>query len=250
MRRLAGVMLLLLLYALPGRADEAPAPCFDSLTGFDAWLTDYYESPEPEKLSCSLAFYADSAMYDRPDSRMPVAQFHAALLRDDPAALTALYDSLGAAGSENAKLMGLHVFWVADNEQGRKLLERAATEWNTPEIERILARMAQESPVPMLDGAVSNPFVVDALWSIFYATGDERAVRKVAGAISLTERSKGLDAATEKAARYSLLLNGRRSAHVRELVARIAAEDPGAAGEPLRQVVRELEATATAEAGN
>lgn len=218
----------------------AGAPCFASDTEFNEWVTSYYANPNSEKLSCSLAYYADSSLYERVSTRMPVAHFHAALLRDAPGALDALFSSLAAA-SEHAKVMGLHVFWLTDDEPGRRLLDRARTEWSSAEIDRMAKAMLAEPPVDMLSAPVSNPFVIDALWAIFFATGNDEAVHRVATALPLADDGAGPAAALGSTAMQSLVRNARRHPRVLEIVTHLAREETGAVKEHLERIVAALE---------
>ena len=105
--------------------EEIEVPCFDSDEEFESWMTGYHAAPAPERLDCSLFYFADSRLFLRPAGRMPVAHFHAALLRGDSDALNALYDRLNDRGSENAQIMGIHTFWVLGTPKGEALLKRA-----------------------------------------------------------------------------------------------------------------------------
>ncbi len=216
---MAGLSLLAASTAAP----PAPAvPCFGSEDQFEQWVNSYYRAPAPEKLGCGLEYYADSELYDQLSTRMPVAHFHAALL--DDAALDALFASLSEHGSERARVMGLHVFWLAGTARGRALVQRAKQDWQSLEVQRVAGAMAEQAPIDVLATPVANPAAIDVLWAQFYATGSELAVRQVADALRLLEEPNDALALTGDAARRSLVRNVRAHPRVREILAGIRSE--------------------------
>jgi hypothetical protein len=219
---------LAVLLALFAANSEAPAPCFANEAAFEAWLGAYYRAPAPDKLPCSLVYYADSTLYSRFPTRMPVAHFHAALLDDE--ALDALFTTLTAGRSERAQVMGLHVFWLAGTDHGRALLHRARAEWLSVEVQRVATAMVTQAPVDVLAQPVTNPAAIDVLWAQFYATGSELAVRQVADALQLLKVESRALSLVGDAARQSLVLNTHLHPRVREILTGVRAEaDDGTA---------------------
>ena len=52
---------------------------------FDAYLTNYYQSPAPERASEAVRWFAASPLVEDPLSRAPVAYFFARLAQEHPA---------------------------------------------------------------------------------------------------------------------------------------------------------------------
>ena len=101
-------------------------------------------------------------------------------------------------------------------------------------------QMMRQPPLDMLTTPVNNPFVLDALWSIFYATGEKEPIRRISSAAVQTTGRGRIAAEVRLAARNSLVANGRESERVREILAEIAAEYPGAGGDPLRNLLQSM----------
>jgi hypothetical protein len=226
---------ILLSVAHPLLPFAAP-PCFTSQVEMTNWMMAYYSRPNPDKLGCALSYYADSTLYDDGGTRMPLVHFYAALAEKNPKLLNQVYDSVGP-GSERAHLMGLHVFWMVNTDESRALLERARKAWTGEEVERAGTRMVDIRPMGILERPLDNPTVIDNLWAVFFATGDERPVRRIASAVHLVRDGSEEDKRVGEAARTSLIGGTTRHQRVRDVLSSMIAAQTGASRTELEEIL-------------
>lgn len=226
----------------------AGPPCFSSQSEMTNWMMAYYARPNPEKLSCALTYYADSSLYDDGGTRMPLVHFYAALAEKDPRLLHRIYDSLGVA-SERAHLMGLHIFWMVNTEDSRALLERARKAWTGEEVERAGSRMIEIRPTGILERPLDNPTVIDNLWAVFYATGDDRPVRRIVSVVHLAQDGSEEDKRVGEAARTSLIGSAARHQRVRDVLSSMAAAQTGTSKMTLEEILARARANPAKSGG-
>lgn len=210
-------------------------------------METYYLRPEPEKIVCSLLYYADSPGFENQDSRMPAAYFYAALLEGDPKLSAELLETLARDGSPNARALGLHVLWVLDSDESRAAISRAVETWNDPDLQAMANRiLAAPRPGALLDRPVTSPVVLDELWSTFSATGAEAPVRRVISVLHLEKDGHGMDIALGGAAQWSTASMARRHPRIREILARAAKEE----SDPTKSMIEEILEKASAPAAH
>ena len=219
-------------FALPARER-----CFRGEREFCDWMSFYYAQPSPEKLTCALQYFADSDLHDDPSGRMPLAHFYAALAGRDPSLLEMLFRELSTGASERARIMALHVFWLADTDAARGLLDRAAANWASAEITRITGRMKEQRAGNVLERPLDDAAVLDNLWGAYFATGEEAYIRRLIQAAFLLKEGRGLEILIGGAAEWSLASNARQHTSVRDIVRRASLEEQGQRRAVLQEIL-------------
>jgi hypothetical protein len=120
---------------------------------------------------------------------------------------------LTAEGSERARILGLHVLWTAAGGKGSALPGRACEAWKSAEVDRICALMKATPSDDVLERSLDNAAVLDNLWATFFATGDDRPVRRLASIAHLVEDGRRMEIDLGGAARWSPTANVRRHPH-------------------------------------
>lgn len=222
--------------------------CFQSKEEFGGLMMNYYRSPQPNKLPCSLEFLATTKIQKLQNRRWSMLYFYAALLRNDPKLREGLFDSVGEQGSNEARFLALKIFFLMDNDDGRKLLRKAAETWKQAGISELTATLLKtEIPPGRLDGeiatardAVAAADELDGLWLTFFATGDPAAVKKIVSVLPWSELPKSPQQVVGQTARWSLRSNAAQHAQVREVLQKLLETSQGSTKEILGGILSDL----------
>jgi hypothetical protein len=215
-------------------ADASTPFTFDGNLG--EWIQSYYQHPEPARAVAALSYYSDSDLYRSGSSRMSMAQFFATLLQRDPGLAEELFRTFDESGSEAGRWMALHVFWLARLPATDSLLERCEKSWSDPDLRQAAAKMRALPADAPLDSAVDHPADIDRIWAIFFATGSDAPVEKIASLLPMID-GHGQEILLGGAARWSLTSNCRQHPRVREIVERLAGTAPAESAARLREVL-------------
>ena len=238
--RLTFGLLGMLLLFVPA-AESAGVNSFDSEEQFSEWVTSYYLAPQPERLSSAIRYYADSALYEKQNTRMLMATFFASLFRQDAGLLRKAYEDIAQGGSENAKIFFLNVLWVVDTEDSRAFLAKARTAWTAEPVQRILVRMEGHRPNDLLEVPVDSPAVLDQLWAMFMATGDAAPVRRIISVVHLLEEGHGAEIMVGGAARWALTSNARQHKRVYDICRQELQRSEGTTKSLLEQILAQAD---------
>lgn len=232
------VLLALVLAASIARRLPAvdAAPTFASEEELGEWIQSYYQRPEPARAVAALSYYADSDLYGSGNSKMSMAQFFATLVKQDPSLAERLFQAFDESESELGRWMALHVFWLARLPATDSLLERCEKTWSDPELPQAAAKMRALPADDPLEAPVDHPADIDRIWAIFFATGADEPVEKIASLLPMLD-GHGKEILLGGAARWSLTANCRRHPRVREIVERLAATAPAPSAARLREVL-------------
>jgi hypothetical protein len=224
-----------MLFVAATAADEQP---FATDRDYVDWVNFYYTAPDPQRIISAFLYYADSSVFKKDkSSRIPMAHFYAELLRREPFRSRQLYDVLLARGSDKARMLSLHVFWLTGDDTGRELMGAAGKVWTGRHFQNFLRRYGPATPRRALDEPVDAPATLDVLWSIFFATGDEQAVLKIIDVARRGEDGVGAEVLLGGTAEWSLINNAQQHLRVRRIVAREIVASRGARREVLKRVL-------------
>ena len=137
----------------------------------DAWMKFYYANPRPERFADEVRRIAAEPGLEDPGHRFSVATFLGRVMAAHPERVASWLEALGDLRGPARDTLHTAA-WLSDTAEGRSFLaaSRAA-----PGLRR--------KPPDLLTRAVGDPVILDALWSHYFATGEERAVRRVVSAL-------------------------------------------------------------------
>ncbi len=223
-------LVLMLIGAHPLFA-ETPFKTQDEL-GF--WMTYYYTRLSPERAPEAIRFFADSPMADT-NAAVPAMTFFAAVLNANHGLDQRTYASLSRQGSDRAKSFFLDVLWMTRNRASRQIAAKAHQEWGSGLWDKAKKKI-RGAPRPILNVMPKVPRDLDMLWLYYFATGDERAVRKLIEVIPWTRADTREPVVLGAAAEYSVGRNLALHPAVRKIVELEMKE----ASEPLKQMLEAL----------
>jgi hypothetical protein len=137
------------------------------------WLKFYYAKPTPERFVGEVRAIAASDALAKPEIRVVMATFLGRVLAANAGSTAAWLAELSDVGP--AMRGTLHqAAWFAQTAEARAWLER----------EQVDASLLGPAP-DLLVGPLHDPVQLDIAWAHYFATGDERAVRRVVSALEL-----------------------------------------------------------------
>ena len=225
------IILSLLVFSQFVRADT----CSYTEETFSQWMMGYFRAPQPDRVDCSLSYYANSKLFQEHESgRMPTAHFFAYALQES--AFVPLFERLSVDSTLHEKMFALHVFWVKNTDQSNALLRKAGTTWPETEIGEMVPKMEATPPTNFLKQRPKSPATLDNLWAMFFATGNEDAIRQISTALNPLE-GRGAEILIGRAASWSLASNAKHYPEVRAIVKRLANEAEGSQKKALEEVL-------------
>lgn len=207
---------------------------FSSVEQAQLWISTYYENPEPGRLA-PLALFLSQTPDIGEDSRKLAASFVGAALAAAPQTHEAFFSSV--ATTTNGRLLAVPTFWFMGDAAGRTLLERARDQWTGDE-GKLAGQLLQADPPDLLGTPIASLLHLDHLWSLFYATGEERPVLAVASAMDMGTGATAQDMMLARAAAMSLSANAKRHERVRGILTEAAKK---ASGEQKQRLLDVLE---------
>jgi hypothetical protein len=135
------------------------------------WITFYYADPEPERFVDEVRSMAARGQLEKPETSLSLMTFLSRVMASNPRRIGPWLAELGDVQGKAREMLDVAV-WLSDTVEGRAYLAAGDS-----------ATRFAGSPPSLLDRAVDHPAVLDALWGYYFATGDQRAVRRVVSAL-------------------------------------------------------------------
>lgn len=171
-----------------------------------SWLTYYYQHPEPAKIPDLIEHASQAGWLDKRNSMPPLFGFLAGGFKDNPEQVSAWVDRLSALKTSHLGVVVLGL-WYADlpdsKQRAYALLEQH------PTLKQKFGYLYQESPTPIENIPLERgPWVLDALWGNFMATGSKTPVVRIMSALPWIDgKGNTTRLVVSGAARWSLTSN-------------------------------------------
>lgn len=240
MRAVMTVLLLLLLNPVYAEVRTAK--------DFSGWMMSYYQHPAPDQIAASIkSAYALGVFRDTRKSGAPLVGFIAGAVRGDQVLAAQLANELAAFDDAQYTLV-LSGIWYADmaGDESDKIV--AAALKKRPAIATSSPFLATPSADLLRVPTERGPWVLDALWGFFFATGDDTPVINIMTAlpwIDVSRKQQVMNAgkrgtvlmATAGAARWSLTANAKRHPRVMQICREQISKQPDVISKQLAQIV-------------
>ena len=211
MRRLISLMLLFVIVA-PAMAGTA----FQSQEDFSQWLTFYYQKPEPDRVPDAIRYMSKSGVLDNDKAISPIFGFLSGTFRNNPEKMASWVSQVDSLKEQHLGVVVLGVWYAALPESQKTayaLLEKHPK--LKPNFEFLYkgAPMTVEQ-IPLEQG----PWVLDALWGKFMATGDGAPVERIISTLPWIDVKGDINRLlVGGAARWSLTSNAVQHKRVLEI---------------------------------
>jgi len=167
--------LLLATFAMPSVAG------FESQEEVSKWLMFYYQAPSPDKVPAAIKYMSRSGMLDNKNAMAPIFGFLSGIFKDNPMKAAGWIDRLDSLEDEHLGVVVLGI-WYSNLPESQRLAYGILDKH--PKLNQQFAFLRKGSPVPIDKIPLENgPWVLDALWGNFMATGRKKPVERIMAAL-------------------------------------------------------------------
>ncbi|HUU91809.1 MAG TPA: hypothetical protein VM238_11455 [Phycisphaerae bacterium] len=183
MRRL---LWLVILAALAHRAIAA----FGSDEEIDRWLMSYYKKPDPNSVSEAVRAMSRSGLLDKTTAQAPLLGFLAGVFRDNPERVAGWLKTFGSLKGAHRAVV-VRALWHSGLPDSQKLAYGMLDA--DPTLKKSFASFYKRTPTPIEQVPIQlGPWVLDALWGNFSATGKKAPVARIMTALPWSDPGKDI----------------------------------------------------------
>jgi hypothetical protein len=211
---------------------------FKSEEEFSKWLTYYYLDPEPENVVEAVRYMSESGYLDNGKAYPPIFGFLAGVFKKNPSKVSSWVNNLSSLNNSSYGVVVLGL-WYANlpnsKERVHAILEKR------PVLKEQFNYLYHGSPmeikqIPLEQG----PWVLDALWGNFMATGNAEPVARIMEALPwLDVKGETHKLLVAGAARWSLTSNAEQHKKVMDICESEIKTQPPAVQDKLKSVITE-----------
>jgi len=154
---------------------------FESQEEVSKWLTFYYQAPSPDRMPATIEYMSRSGMLDNKNAMAPIFGFISGVFKDKPMKVAGWIDRLGSLKDEHLGVVVLGL-WYANLPESQRLTYEILDKH--PKLNEQFAFLRKGSPMPIDKIPLKNgPWVLDALWGNFMATGRKKPIERIMAAL-------------------------------------------------------------------
>lgn len=179
------------------------------------WTDYYYLHPRPDLVPSALGYLSKKSLLKHVESAVPMTFFLAQVFRANPALVPGWADLL-MTRSEDQQHVFASALWLVGTPESRKLLSEISGKGAPGVREHAVALLAEKQIFDLL-ATDFDPTTLDCLWASFFATGDERYVKRIITALPLEKVRELSSTLVGASAHWSLAANARQHPRVLEI---------------------------------
>jgi len=170
------------------------------------WLTYYYLHPRPDLVVSAIQFMSAQGELRKGNAQTPFCVFLANVFTANAAKIDTWFGELRSGPEDQQSALAL-VLWMTGTDSSQILLKSLRKEGSASFQKYVNELVANDHRPNFLHDEISSPGFLDALWANFFASGDERYVKRVIAALPLFNDSDASQMLIGGAARWSLASN-------------------------------------------
>ncbi len=189
----------------------------------DDWLTFYYRNPRPDQLIPQLkAWSAEGTLQDQ-NARGPLLGFLSAVFRQNADQLENWYQQTLSLPAKDQELINMAI-WISNSKKSQQLLKKELPQ-----------AFVGKTPPDILTLKLDSTSALDLLWGYYFATGDSKALRRIARMFRYADAPKKVDGIPDgrtplytilpKAAKWSISSNAQQHPKVLEDYKKMLSSD-------------------------
>lgn len=213
---------------------------FSDAEALGGWITYYYKSPEPHRVADAMLAASAQGFANGGERAPAFFGFLAGVISKNPAMAEELAQALSALPEADQPILILGI-WYSDLSDPSPLLQqlRKTMPGHAAMIDRLLTNgRLRLRDLPLEQG----PWVLDALWGNFMATGDDAPVVRIISTLPWIEvRGDVTRLSVGGAARWSLISNAIQHEAVMAVCRREVTTQPKEVAVLLGEVIAEAE---------
>lgn len=227
--------LLLLSFCVPSYAE------FGSQEEFGSWLMSYYQNPTPNSVPSAVEYMSNSGILDNQNAITPMFGFLSGIFSNNPDLIkpwVAQFDSIQESHL-GVVVLGL---WYSDLPNAKEITYSII--YKHQNLKDQFAYLNSGSPVALKSIPLEQgPWVLDALWGNFMATGNKEPVVRIFTALPWIDIKGDINRLTVGgAANWSLTSNAFQHDRVLEICESELEKQPKDIAEKLVQVIENAKA--------
>jgi len=147
----------------------------------DQWLSSYFRNPQPDRFVEEVRAMSSGGYFSKQSSQPPLIAFLGRVMAQNPGKIEGWMKALDDLPVSDRDVM-YAALWFSGTEEGkRSLAARGIKDYDG------------KNPPVILTMEIDSPTVIDMLWAWYFATGDEKAVRRVISAFNLSEHEGAME---------------------------------------------------------
>ena len=213
---------------------------FSDANALARWITYYYSKPEPQRVPEAIRAASSQGFMKNGQKAPPFIGFIAGVMSKNPSMAQSLAEQLTSLPEVDQPVLILGV-WYSAYPDAKPLLEQLKK--SMPKHTEMINHLLANGRPGLLDLPLEQgPWVLDALWGNFMATGDDAPVARIISALPwVNVRGDVSRLLVGGAARWSLISNAIQHKPVMAACRKELATQPKEVTEVLREVIAEAE---------
>ena len=204
------------------------------------WITYYYTKPAPHRVPEAIRAASSQGFMKNGQKAPPFIGFVAGVMSKNPSKAESLAEELTSLPEADQPVVILGI-WYSAYPEAKPLLERLSQ--SMPKHREMIDHLlANGRPSLMQLPLEQGPWVLDALWGYFMATGDDAPVGRIITALPwINVRGDVSRLLVGGAARWSLISNAIQHKPVMAVCRKALTSQPKEVADVLREVIAEAE---------
>ena len=213
---------------------------FSDANALGLWITYYYSNPEPHRVAEAIRAASSHGFMKNGQKAPPFIGFIAGVMSKNPSMAQSLAEQLTSLPEVDQPVLILGV-WYSAYPEAKPLLERLTE--SMPKHKEMIDHLLANGRPSLLDLPLEQgPWVLDALWGNFMATGDNAPVARIISALAwISVRGDAPRLLVGGAARWSLISNAIQHRPVMTACRNEVESQPKEVAKVLREVIAEAE---------
>lgn len=198
---------------------------FENDQQFQEWLMNYYLEPDPSRVSLAMSYLSETGFLGNAKRTPPIFGFLAGVLSTNPTLAPQLTKELSKLPDEHFSVVLLGL-WYSNIPNAKSIVYSYLDESETLSSQMDHLRKGSTMPITKIP-LEQGPWVLDALWGNFFATGKTDPVERITEALPWIDVKGDINRLmVGGAARWSLSSNIENYERVSEIVEKLSKNDP------------------------
>lgn len=218
----------------------AATKTFSNIEQLSNWITFYYSNPEPQHVAKAIHTASSKGLIKNGQKAPPFIGFIAGVMNKNPTITPHLANELASLPEIDQPMVILGI-WYSTSPEAKAILEQLKT--SMPQHNEMIDRLLTNDRLSLLEIPLEQgPWVLDALWGYFMATGDEAPVTRIISALPwVNVRGDVSRLVVGNAAKWSLESNAIQHERVLTICRKEESSQSGQIKEVLREIVTSAE---------
>lgn len=228
------LLIIFLLASCNSHADEI----FTSQEDLSVWLTFYYLNPDPEKIPAAVLYMSETGLLDQQNKISPIFGFLAGAFQDNPNKVSIWINELESIKPDHFSVVVLGL-WYAKLPNSREMVYEILD--SNEKLSERFAYLKEGAPIRITEIPIEQgPWVLDALWGQFFASGSSDAIERIVQALPWIDVKGDTNRLlVGGAATWSLRSNAAQHDRVYEIASQLARENPN--NNHLRKIIEDVD---------